>query len=825
MPNEIKKLPYALSVAVGQSDNMKRKSISQSSPTALIWTISGIILVACSSDGSRSGTSRVLPNGAEGDPIVRGTLGLSDPVPPSDLKGDYGTLKFDPDTKSWTYTLGDGDPPAIQMLLSREQAIPSGEQVIETFTFTNDGSDDTEDVVITVTATLLDDEGEETNIELSYDPDVGIIATSTETGFYTIKVVLSGGKGTESIVNFSVVLFPDVTNLTKVLGDGGVDAVIGNDEATSHQFLLGGNNAQTLNAGEGGDVIFGGRGDDIINLGNGSDIVVYRYDGADKTDSEASDGADVINDFDLDEDVLVLAHESNDVHENPSTFYEAVKGISLLVDGDGNVTGIVFTFTDRSDTTQEVDLTVNFSSVFSASSSQTTAINAAFEDVVSGKREITSGQETAAYGVINEIFGGNLVLIDFADIGFELNPAETDIEDEDVIASSRVLLNEDQDDPIFRGTIGLPNPVPPTDLVGNYGTLKFDPDTKDWTYTPDNTATQMLQPGEQVTETFTFTDVSGLELEVIEITLTGRLGSLEELNAAYNNALANGLTVTFTLFDENGNLTNIGLSYDPDVGIIADSTETGFYTVRAVVSDGQITESIVNLSVVLFPDVTNLTKVLGDGVVDAVIGNDEATSHQFLLGGDNAQTLNAGEGGDVIFGGRGDDIINLGNGSDIVVYRYDGTGKTNLVAYDGSDVINNFSLVEDVILLAHTEDTGSVSDFDTDTALLEAVKGISLLVDESGDITGIVLTFINRETPTQDINLTVNFENDGFISSEDIDLTAFNEAVGGKRTIKAGQEAAAHQALIASEDESTVVLPINFMDLGFELNPAETDIV
>ena len=107
MPNEIKKLPYALSVAAGQSDNMKRKSISQSSPTALIWTISGIILVACGGggrrsggDGSGKGTSRVLIIEAEGDPIVRGTLGrLSDPVPLSDLVGNYGTLKFDPDTK------------------------------------------------------------------------------------------------------------------------------------------------------------------------------------------------------------------------------------------------------------------------------------------------------------------------------------------------------------------------------------------------------------------------------------------------------------------------------------------------------------------------------------------------------------------------------------------------------------------------------------------------------------------------------------------------------------------------------------------------------
>ena len=47
MPNEIKKFPYALSVDAEQSDNTRRKSISQSSTTALIWTISGIILVAC----------------------------------------------------------------------------------------------------------------------------------------------------------------------------------------------------------------------------------------------------------------------------------------------------------------------------------------------------------------------------------------------------------------------------------------------------------------------------------------------------------------------------------------------------------------------------------------------------------------------------------------------------------------------------------------------------------------------------------------------------------------------------------------------------------
>ena len=663
---------------------------------------------------------------------------------------------------------------------------------------------DIDDEVVTLDVFFFDSSIKEVNIGLSYNVADGIIGSPTRSGLYTIEVVASDNRGGEATLEFPILIFPDVESLTKVSGNGRVNAVVGNDEATSSQFLTGGDNAQTLNAGDAGDLIFGGRGDDIINLGDGMDIVIYRYDGADKTDSAAYDGGDVINNFNLSKDILVLAHMGGNVHNNAAAFFDAIKGFSLLVNDNGNITGIVFIFTDRETPTQDINLTVNFEN--DSFISRTQIDLTAFNEAVGGKRTIKTGQDAAAHQALIEFNAENpvLFLVNFMDLGFELNPAETDIEDEDVIAS-RVLLIEDEDeyedDYDLGGRLSLSNPVPPSDLVGTYGTLEFDPVTNYWTYTAYDTVAQLAQLGEQVTETFTFTNVGSTETEQVVI------------------------TVTFTLPDENGNLTNIELSYDPNVGIIAALTEIGLHTIRSVVSDGEGRESISYFGVVLFPDVTNLTKVLGDGVVDAVIGNDEATSHQFLLGGDNAQTLNAGEGGDVIFGGRGDDIINLGNGSDIVVYRYDGTDKTNLVAYDGSDVINNFSLVEDVILLAHTEDTGSVRDFDTDIAFLEALKGVSLLVDESGDITGVVFTFINRETPTQDINLTVNFENDRFISSEDIDLTAFNEAVGGKRTIKAGQEAAAHQALIESEDESTVVLPINFMDLGFELNPTETDIV
>ncbi len=82
---------------------------------------------------------------------------------------------------------------------------------------------------------------------------------------------------------------PDVFTFAKELGDGDDNASVGVDTAASSQFLLGGDNVQTLNAGTEGDAIFGGKGDDIINLGGGKDFVFYRYDG---DDSEAWDGGD-----------------------------------------------------------------------------------------------------------------------------------------------------------------------------------------------------------------------------------------------------------------------------------------------------------------------------------------------------------------------------------------------------------------------------------------------------------------------------------------------------------------------------------------------------
>ena len=480
------------------------------------------------------------------------------------------------------------------------------------------------------------------------DADFGTIGSTL-----TVTASVEGdGRGTNPVVTqtFTITVGTlDVSDLDQVFFYG-VESGRTIDN-TSGRFLIGGDNAQQLRAGIGGDVIFGGRGDDMVSLGEGKDFVIYRYDGTDTTDSVALDGADVITGFDLSEDYLILAHAggTGSVHSNATAFYKAIKGVSLLVDGSGDITGIVFTFTDRADgvgANDEVVLTVNFDDVFAASQIDLTAFDAAASG--SNERVIKTGQETAAYQAINKLFGNNIILIDFEDIGFVLNSEET---------------------------------------------------------------------------------------------------------VAWSNFI-------------------------------------------------------------------NFKKVLGNGVDNASVGADTVETSQFLLGGDNAQTLNAGLGGNAIFGGKGDDTINLGEGQDFVFYRYDGMDATDSVAHDGADVINGFDRLEDHLVLAHEGNNVHGNS----TAFYNALEDISLLVNDDGEITGIVFTFARDE-----VDLTVNFNSIVRLLNQ-TQMNAVDDAFGaadesGVRAVRAGQRDAANEVLnIVFRFDQNLVL-IDFEDIGFELNPTETDIV
>ena len=131
-----------------------------------------------------------------------------------------------------------------------------------------------------------------------------------------------------------------------VLGAGGDDILRGsggNDELRGgggNDSLRGGLGDDILNGGAGNDTVAGGRGDDFINGGLGNDRIVGglgddRMAGGQGRDSFVFNGQntgdDIINDFNVDEDRLVLNNtEITNIEDTPS-------GALLTLDNGGTV--------------------------------------------------------------------------------------------------------------------------------------------------------------------------------------------------------------------------------------------------------------------------------------------------------------------------------------------------------------------------------------------------------------------------------------------------------------------------------------------------------
>ena len=767
-------------------------------------------------------------------PVVESTAGLGDVSVPSITGYIYitrdklDTLKLRPaldfnSNLELIYRVWDGEQPSSDVTLTitvtsvNDDPVATGSRIVG-----QNGQVDHAITAIDLSALFTDIDDEivtldvfffssikEVNIGLSYNVADGIIGSPTRFGLYTIEVVASDNRGGEATLEFPILILPDVESLTKVSGNGGVNAVVSNDEATSSQFLTGGDNTQTLNTGDAGGLIFGGRGDDIINLGDGMDFVIYRYDGADKTDSAAYDGGDVINNFNLSKDILVLAHVGGNVHNNAAAFFDAIKGFSLLVNDNGNIIGIVFIFTDRETQTQDIDLTLNFEGSISSEDIDLTAFNVA----VDGRRTVKSGQETIAYQALESATEGDgLALINFKDIDF-IN------EIDDATPPSQILIGDDNIQTLNYGAGG--------DLIfgGRGDDIINLGDGRDFVlYRYDDSDYAALDGGD-VINNFDL-DEDALVLFQTEGNIhfaddfTTFFDAIKGVSLLDSGGKITGIVFTFIdraegaddddEIDLTVNLENDDFISSEDIDLTAFNEEVSG---RRTIKTGQETAAYQTIIDDVFRSalgLSNLSLVFGYGVNGVTIGDEAATSSQYLLGGDNAQTLNGGTEGDAIFGGKDDDIINLGGGGDFILYGYDGADKTDSAAYDGGDVINNFNLDEDELVLLHVGNNvhSSTAEF------YAAIKGVSLLVGTiNGDenITGIVFTFTDRDTPTEEIDLTVNFVYAISISprllsrrldAEITDLTAyqvidtiFNEEGSGRRTIKTGQEIAAYQVI------------------------------
>ena len=618
-------------------------------------------------------------------------------------------------------------------------------------------------------------------------------------------------KGGETILEFLVNIISNVENFTKVSGNGGVNAVIGNNEASSSQFLTGGDNAQTLNASDAGDLIFGGRGDDIINLGDGMDIVIYRYS---TYPSTAYDGRDVINNFNLGKDILVLAYVGGNFYNNTTTFLNAIKGFSLLVNDNGNITGIVFIFTQIKNflirgegeivsiepRIQDVDLTLNFEGSISSDDIDLTAFNAA----VDGRRTAKPDQKTVAYQALSELVteGDNLALINFKDINFI-------DEIDDATSPSQSLIGDDKIQTLNIGPRGHL-------IFGGRGddiiSLSRGRDFVYYRYDGVDDSDSAAFDGGDVIHNF------DLDKDILGIFHA-------EGNINYDITMFFDAIKGVSLLESRGEITGIvftfidraeGADDDDEIDLRVNFVRDDFISSeridltafnekesgRRTIKTGQEDAAYETITDDIFPTLAQNPDflVFGYGIDGVTIGNKAATLDQFLIGGDNTQTLNAGPLGNRILGGKGDDIINLKTNDDsfgdLIFYHYEGAGKTNSAAFDGGDVINNFDLDKDNLRLINAGNN-------THRSFIEfyaSIKGVSLLVGvNNGDenITGIVFTFTDRHTPTGEIDLTVNFENADFIFPEITVLTAFNEEVSGRRTIKTNQEDAAYEVINA----------------------------
>ena len=182
---------------------------------------------------------------------------------------------------------------------------------------------------------------------------------------HTLTISVSDGRGGTDTTTVTLrVLDPILTPLTFPGATPGDDTRSG---TTADETIQGGAGNDTITTGGGNDLIIGGYGNDTINLGSGADTVLYRYEsdfnGA--GDWKATDGADVINNFQYGTDRLVMIDTSND-GDPINTIAELIADgdrseVGLVTGGTNSayIIGVTFTFDVDGDGGGKV-LTINF---------------------------------------------------------------------------------------------------------------------------------------------------------------------------------------------------------------------------------------------------------------------------------------------------------------------------------------------------------------------------------------------------------------------------------------------------------------------------------
>jgi len=165
-----------------------------------------------------------------------------------------------------------------------------------------------------------------------------------------------------------------------------------------------------------------------------------------------------------------------------------------------------------------------------------------------------------------------------------------------------------------------------------------------------------------------------------------------------------------------------------------------------------------------------------------------ATEGQLIQGGDDADTITVSDHGDVVIGGYGEDTITLGDGADVVIHRFRSfpdTASDDYINSDGGDVIHNFNVGTDKLLLVDENTSTPLANWEAFIAATENEHGVrfDVITNTLDEITGLKIDIglqgtVDGEDAGVDAGdtLTINFVTPVANSASDVTNGTVNEA-------------------------------------------------
>ena len=558
------------------------------------------------------------------------------------------------------------------------------------------------------------------------------------------NVILKVGKGSITLKNtkglFVNVLDSEGNMSRKIYGNGNVTV----EGTAQNETITAWAKGDSINAYEGDDTLIGGKGNDTLTGGEGADVFFYSN----------GDGADVITDYDIDEDIIKLnsgaISKVSTIKNNTTDIVLNVgKGSIKLLNGIGKKLTIIDkddkilrqTFgTEYVNIEDEDGATINtaIDSVVvtvdaSDRNTNVTLINNAKNNIIktgSGDDVITTGKGKDTI----EYFGGDDTITDYT-VGQDVIKFNDDLIEAKFIGDSRDLIFTTE-----KGTLTVMN----------------------------------IKTKKKVAQKVTVIDKNDVLYSQVygasTITLTNNDSDTMDASTSYNselvkiNAAKRSAKKPIYIIGNTQNNTLFG-------GAGSDTLEV--YSGNNYLIGGAGDDSMIGGT-----DYDTLLGGVGNDTLQSDFGNNYlngGAGNDLLIGGSGADTLlgeagndtlvaysgdnylSGGAGNDSMIGGIGSDTFDLGTGNDNVILSTESERGTATIIYtSGKDVVANFKKTDNLNLAKGIKISSATRNILNDDEISytlnmvnnskKSVGTLTISGDEYDTIAGEPTTTINKKT-------------------------------------------------------------------------------